>query len=532
MNDFQAVEPPKKRLSNVISLLIPAKSYRLQCAWTKQKSLPVIEEYACRILLIFGRLLPLEVQNYFGLSSREREVLVENLIKNRLASIDEEGMLVGSPLLTRQNPSNSELISLTEYEERSELVIFELLTHSLMPRKPFDTSRFGLPELDPLSGRDFGKENVISNFGKQYRAFLEFSRQNRHEARTTRLYKVSSCEIEKTLQIPINIDIYVQPSNETEPVVSRDAVEMIGSIRRRALTNELEACITDFLAGLKISNDSLSFKDYCNLVNDGVLSRFVHGEDFDFSGWLHARERKETGYGSQDTTAMLGPIYLINNRTEILELLRASRKYGDATSKRQALWLSSDVPLWGANGELLAEFVRKMEEELAEVRSEKGGVSVLLGFDHKSEIRNLKSKFSNRIPNGIGLKGAAIFSSLELFVIPGELAIAQYHVQPNKESCVTVPIGFITTNGERITHITNMLVKRFSIAESAEILWSKGAATLESLLGVDLKSRIDEYFEPKTGFSKNGLLAGKDVQVKIKPSRKRISLAQKKQEDQ
>lgn len=41
------------RLGNVITLLIPARSYKINCAWTKEKLMPGIEQFACRPVAYF-----------------------------------------------------------------------------------------------------------------------------------------------------------------------------------------------------------------------------------------------------------------------------------------------------------------------------------------------------------------------------------------------------------------------------------------------------------------------------------------------
>lgn len=49
--EFDAVDPSGLRLCNTISLLVPAQTYHINCGWTKEISLPVVEEYTCRLLL-------------------------------------------------------------------------------------------------------------------------------------------------------------------------------------------------------------------------------------------------------------------------------------------------------------------------------------------------------------------------------------------------------------------------------------------------------------------------------------------------
>jgi len=487
---------PKRRHASAISLLLPARSYRILCAWTKQKALPAIEGFSCRLLILFGELNPADIKNFFGLSSREVEVLINTLLENKLIKINVNGALVPTPLLAKQSTDNSSQLVLTEYEEKSETAIFELLTKSLIPKPVFDSSRFGLPELEVKSNEVFGKEEVVIEFSRKYREYLEYSHPNVNEAQNTRLYKITSCETDRVVQVPIDIDIHIQLGTEGELKVYREAVETVGKIRKRSLSNELEACVADYLAGLVVPDPEMSIVKYCGLVGDDVLLNFIKNDKFDFSSWLHARENRKTGYGKPDTTAMLGPLYLLSNRTKIIETIRESRRVGwGENEKRQALWLSSNVPLWGASGFALAEFSRKVENELAENTKDKGDLSVIFEVHDTVRERDLKNVFSNRIENGIGLHGQRVVGRMELFVVPGILAVAQYQVQLSPESGLCIPIGYITTEPSKLEIITNLLFQKFDMAAKFSVMWSKGKKDMKQLLGDKLFELTERQFE-------------------------------------
>lgn len=53
--EYQAVDASGFRICNTISLLVPAYQYQINCAWTKEVSLPAVEEFTCRLLLALGR---------------------------------------------------------------------------------------------------------------------------------------------------------------------------------------------------------------------------------------------------------------------------------------------------------------------------------------------------------------------------------------------------------------------------------------------------------------------------------------------
>ncbi|HCE5778123.1 hypothetical protein RBI92_30995, partial [Pseudomonas aeruginosa] len=100
MNDeYQAADASGFRICNTISLLVPAYQYQINCAWTKEVSLPAVEEFTCRLLLALQEVLPGEIRDYFGLSKRECDVLIETLIRNKLAVYTNDGHLTPSSML-------------------------------------------------------------------------------------------------------------------------------------------------------------------------------------------------------------------------------------------------------------------------------------------------------------------------------------------------------------------------------------------------------------------------------------------------
>lgn len=194
--EYQATGASGFRICNTISLLVPTYQYQIKCAWTKEVSLPAVEEFTCRLLLALGEVLPGEIRQYFGMSARECDVLIETLVRNKLAMHTSDGNLIpSSMLMDRTRGSTNASPSLTKYEERIEQPIFELLTKTVMPPSQYNRSRWGLPEIPvPPQNKGWSTQEVADAFGSHYRAFLDFSKIPESESRRKRLYKVGSCD--------------------------------------------------------------------------------------------------------------------------------------------------------------------------------------------------------------------------------------------------------------------------------------------------------------------------------------------------
>jgi len=478
------------RLGNLITLLLPARSYKINCAWTTEKLMPGIEQFACRLLLIFDQLYPSELQNYFGLNDREREVLLDSLLANRLITINPDGHVEASSFLRKHAASNNGKPSLVKYQEQTEEVAFDLLTLSICKSQPHRRVTSGLPELLPRDKIGVETSAVIEAFSSQFRHHLMLSRNTEYEQQRTLLYKVMGCTSHEMVQIPVEVEVsYIAVAN-SEPQKFTHSYERIGN-NRISLVNELEAHIADFLGEQQLEESGLDCEGYCEIVRDPVLKSFSHGYQFDYSGWLEAREKRQTGYGNPQTVGVLGAVYLPDNAKRFISDFHDALRDCEGVLIAKAVWYSSKVPLWGANSSQLAQFTRDLGDTLNKYTDDQSARVTLLHLSHNKSDGHLQRKHHlGRFANGVGLTSDAEFDRLELLLIPGLIGLVQYHGQPNADSALTLPVGYITTDPERIQLLELLLAERVAGA-IATISWSESKCeTLDSLLSDDLLVKL------------------------------------------
>lgn len=471
----------KRRLANVISVLLPAREYRLECSWTTERPLPAIEEFACRLIVMMEGVSPGELQAYFGLSKLEADGLVRNLTKNRLVDVADEGVLHPSAVLRAKQIATGEVPTFTTFETREEDAVFDLLALQLVQRRSYNNSRFGLPEVPmPELAKSFAPDRVAEAFSEQSRAFLEFTRGRTKESFKTRLYKVARCRPMRTVQVPVDMEISLDVGPTGELSVHRDAVERLGDNRKRPLSIELESKVADYLASESLSKELPTFSEFCALVGDEVLARYIRDDEFDLSGWLKDRDANKTGYGTQTTRGLLGPIYLGGNRTTLINMVRATSEEEEGGQSTLAHWLPADVPFWAANSTELVEFVSKFQRALD--REDGGRLVACLKGEGAAEERWLKRTFHSRLPHAVMFSGGIRLDRIEILLVPGRLAVAQYHVQPSKVSAVTLPVGYASTDPDRIDRITGLLARRLEPATGTTLIWSADSQHVQSLI--------------------------------------------------
>lgn len=177
-----------------------------------------------------------------------------------------------------------------------------------------------------------------------------------------------------------------------------------------------------------------------------------------------ARDESKTGYGSPDTRGVFGPLYLIENRSDILQWIRKILHEHDDVTELKALWMPSNVPFWGANSEDIDRFVQGLKKIL-EQKDNDAKVSLI----HQGTKWDVKQYLKNIFP--YGLSTPLELDRLELFLVPGIFGVIQYHGQPNTDSGVSLPIGYMTKDPKRIKSLELLFQSRIGDLSNLNSSW-------------------------------------------------------------
>lgn len=119
---------------NTVAVAIPAQQFLVRCHVSVERQVPVMTEFAVRLLRLTG---PLEVEAlaaYFGLSGREVGDFLDLLRVEGLLEDDDGKLVLTSYADARFGSSDDGLPRFTRIDERQSRPVFELLTFSPIPR--------------------------------------------------------------------------------------------------------------------------------------------------------------------------------------------------------------------------------------------------------------------------------------------------------------------------------------------------------------------------------------------------------------
>lgn len=474
-----------ERLVQSISFLAPAKRINVDIDVTHKAALPAILETGLLLVAQLDAISPEEIQSFFGISYRESEILFQELLKTELVKLDQQGDLVATSRLIAQQREQLEddVVTLEQVSNFKEGMVVDMCTGYIQPRSEQEP-RLGLPSLpvDEKIQNSIDYQKTLNSQFARFKFCLPNSKRDLKQS-NTRLYRINRTSHDRTSILPLTLDIYACHDQllgmRLEPRLvgfSEDAKALVTNSGLVGFTSQyLEIMDTDTL--------NIDLDQYCKLFNDHVLVRYKKDSYLDLKSLLMDRKRRKTGYGDERTRMIIGPIYLGNNRELLFQWLNRQSKENQL---KQACWFTPSGKLFGASLGL-TQFCNEANKALELYGSM---LNLLFSAPEYDSVKKLKDRFKGRATNIRYFPEDLLLEPVEALIIPGEhgWAMVQYHtkVSPELGLCsLTIPIGFVTYDPERVNHIWNTLTRRIDL-EAKDLLSKKlDVSELNKLLGFE-----------------------------------------------
>ncbi|WBV23818.1 hypothetical protein [Pantoea piersonii] len=453
------------RLIQSVTICAPVQKISLDIDVTHKVTLPAILESALLLVAQLEAISPGELGGFFGLTDHEREVLVNEMIDTSLVKFNDDGDIATTKKLIAQRRDSGleDGITIEDVENFREFTYIDLCTGHIQPRSDSE-NQSGLPMLPrELNETDFSKI-LASQFHRFQRCLPDKKNKKSLRNPKARLYRINRAAVfQSGLQQQISIDIHachdpLQGIRLESHLVdyNHENANLIGA-------SGLKNKATEWLHNRSHDPITISIQQYCDLAKDSVVERYINNNNLDLPRLLHDRFRKKTGYGNQNFRMIIGPIYTAANRGTIINWVERQSK---STPLHHGIWLGATNELFGASLGL-ETFIKNMNDELI-IGERNSGLN--LAFHLKSnqyeEQRILKRTLSYRTDNKLRVFESGVSEShMELMVFPGDngCALIQYHARLDASlgfGGLTIPIGYFTTEPERVELLWNILRQR------------------------------------------------------------------------
>lgn len=435
-----------KREFDRITYSIPSRTFFIESYISKDERLPIVTEFAVRIIRVVREMPIIALRTYLGLSEQETAILLADLEQQRLITISDDAVALTSYAISHFEESSDELPRFSSIEKRPDRVDFELLTFCPVngrdaPKHPGRTI-----VLESMDGAALAQSNRRAEAGYQQHFDRILQMKGIRDRKRIDLYKVTSVEADKNFYIPVPISFQL----DDHGVYSRNAPDL-GPDAPSDSIDKLDGLISDSLQGrgdAALRDLSQQFAEY---FGDKVLLQFHARLGFQWTAFLAAVYDAPVSLYPDGTYPVLGNLYVDRNRTlvaqEIRDVLSAT---GGGDHCTNAFWMAPDLRLWGRTADVKTTF-----EAFGRAI---GRAPALHSVLPRSNVQSGASPNLTFTPRTLYYAPANMWKGrLELLLLPPFLAVCLIHVPLPDAPGVSVPIGFVTRD-PRLVEMTRQLL--------------------------------------------------------------------------
>lgn len=439
---------------NVVSVGLPAQEFYVRCQVAVERQVPVMTEFAVRLLHVVER-LPIDAfASYFGLRARECRDLLNSLAQEGLVEEQDGSLVLTSYAAARFVTSEDGVPRFTRIAERQTRTVFDLATFTPLPGRVASTGYWdNALELD-WSREQATSSNTIDRATEAFhRHFSDIERINHQDEsrRAFSVYKVEEIAAGKRNTLPIPIIFTIDVDGQ----VNYDFAEELEFLPE-ALRSRVIQLAAKRIGALEKRPDQ--FQDFVTVFEDEVLRRYMHAEGLRFGDYVREVHASGSGatYDTGQTSSVLGALYMPRNRPLLLAGIKKAfgeiAKLAEEQRSNELFWVLPENALWG-RAELLKELVQTIHQAADDELGTALEITAVCDVDQSDAPNRLQQKARPLLDAGFSdvLLGPGVTSAerFELMLMPGAYMAALYHASAS-DSSVNVPVGFQTSNKRKL----------------------------------------------------------------------------------
>lgn len=482
---------------NTIAVALPAQQFLVRCHVSVERQVPVMTEFAVRLLRLSG---PIEVEAlaaYFGLDGREVSDLLDLLRVEGLVEQDEGRLVLTSYAEARFGGPDDDLPRFTRIDERQARPVFELLTFSPIPKAMSTSYWDNTLDLGWDPSGDGGARTVDQAQEAFHRHFKDIERYDHQDEkkRAFDVYKIDDITAGRRFNVPLPVHFEV----DVDGNVDFD-IESQLSVLPEELRSTVFKLTADRIA--RQTQHSDYFPQFISVFGDEVLAKYLKRDaanpdgakpssrifrkdangrvaviateesnnHFDFGSYVREVHGSADGmeYESGKTRALLGALYMQKNRERFLTVFaRALKRFkaqSDASTPfpTELFWVLPESDLWGRT-ELVRSFIESVRAMSAKEWGEPVDLVAVCSAGQAEPMERLRHRANLLLDAGFSdiLLGPTLPMSerFEVLLLPGVVAAAMYQWKVPSSDVVSVPIGFVTEVDQKLRKLLVFLRK-------------------------------------------------------------------------
>jgi hypothetical protein len=430
--------PEHKFLINQITYSLPCQSFEIDYAFTKQERLPIVTEFVIRLIYVCNTVLISQIQEYFGFSLKETEVLVQNLISERLVSFNfDDELELTEYAKSKFAESSDELPRFFRIENKTEFVSFNLVSFN-----PIDSMR---TRSNALSINLLEKDEHISKSKyfaeKSFQShFYKIAKANQQEL--PELYKIVNVVAKQRYNSALPLDFYLKLDEDFVDVVNSQSTEELIKSDDDIYRAIIETLSQRNVITISFNEQNQYLLEYIKTFKDKVINSKLNSKNIlDLYSYVQDVYVNKFASYSGSTEAIIGNLYCKDredtecNYKKILSYLSCYNKHS-----MNICWLAPDYSLYGRTS-VFTDLIKNIKNHGINT-----DVQILFSIDHEQT----KNVYSNTL-NAFGYADRILNGQLEILLYaPYFVCVLFHYYYPSNFSSIPIPIGFISESPDKV----------------------------------------------------------------------------------
>lgn len=475
---------------NDATFSLPCRSFVIDYAVSEKRKLAVVKEFTIRLLYSIKGISPEKVANYFGFSTDEIEIVLASLQEERLIKwVDGEVELTSYAYDRFEEIDGRAEPRFFEVEDKVDSVSFDLLTFRLIAETSSGSISPNNMEI-PLPKNAMGSlvEKARSAFDKQFNIFVEKIKGIDTYSNPIELYKINQVYNRMDRLLPVKVQYVITAESAETPTIRYVDQWMDEWDEDKTLYSAI--CGQTESSGITQPNIGSMLDEYVSITRDPIILNFYRNDKFDFYSALKGYESNR-GIFELETRMLVGNFYSEHNSDIINSLLDYKFGNGAKVPGKGILWsIEPSDKLWSRCPESEA-FLQSLEQRLDDRRRPTRTVLSVKASSRSDSFR-IRDLYSILKCDFQGLNKHIGNSQVEILIIPGVMVACSFHFLLGNYYPLTLPIGFVSTNKDRVENVEKNLREVFSNqAITNEYFEKLGVDTSKSILTTTIFKLLD-----------------------------------------
>lgn len=440
----------EKIVIDTVDFQVSCRRFTIRATITKDRQLPVVDEFVLRLLAILDRMSVFRMRGWFGFTTKEMQTVLTDMSRRNLVEVVDDDIQLAPAGRELFRTQATGIPNVVETSPIIENVWYDLVSRNMVPRSRARASDYLVKVAELPEARDMPEKFARSAFEENFR---DYARRIRRfpDPDSVNLYSISEVEG----------GIYGYQTLHAELVLDMDR------FRVRPIFTELSDSTANYNKLTVAANDAWSLQmgtdmastaatEFEKMTGDDRFSQLISSPD-STDAWRDALA--SISPPGTDFTATTGAPYLPRN----FERLLAGVAEFDASEKTcDVIWLRPNGANWGRT--------LKVGEALARIGDvvRNGGMKVRTTLAMpRSTHRSVRQSHKRLFDRGLLLPQGHLPANMEILIVAKKVALVNVHIPVGAHSA---PIGGIVNNAKRLSRMVERLTPGQS--DGWESLWN------------------------------------------------------------